>query len=136
MKRMQAVHRLKSVDTSIMQLNAFKFFGVLLNKFVFVTEFLLGDDILVAPILKKGAKSRHIYLPKGFWKDENSKNSTVIRGPTWLRDYPADLDTLPYFSRVNTDNINPLPSGSKSCFLFSASTVILHLCILFLGYIY
>jgi len=55
----------------------------------------LGDTILVAPVVEKGAVSRNIYLPAGTWLDQVT-NSTVT-GPTWLNDYPADLFTLPYF---------------------------------------
>ncbi len=32
-------------------------------------EFLLGDNILVAPVLQKGATTRKVYLPKGNWYD-------------------------------------------------------------------
>ena len=36
------------------------------------SEFLLGDDILVAPVVEKGARTRAIYLPAGTWEDLNS----------------------------------------------------------------
>jgi alpha-glucosidase len=32
-----------------------------------VDEFLLGDHILVCPVLEPNAKSRYVYLPKGNW---------------------------------------------------------------------
>lgn len=32
------------------------------------TEYLLGSDLLVAPILKEGAVSRKVWLPKGQWQ--------------------------------------------------------------------
>jgi oligosaccharide 4-alpha-D-glucosyltransferase len=32
-------------------------------------EFMWGENILVAPVLEKGAKSRKVYLPKGKWYD-------------------------------------------------------------------
>ena len=32
-------------------------------------EFLLGDDLLVAPVLEEGATSRSVYLPHGRWVD-------------------------------------------------------------------
>lgn len=32
-------------------------------------EYLLGDDILVAPLLNENAVSRNVYLPDGLWKD-------------------------------------------------------------------
>ena len=33
------------------------------------SEFLLGNNTLVAPILEQNARSRNIYLPAGKWKD-------------------------------------------------------------------
>jgi len=58
-------------------------------------EFLLGEDILVAPVIYEGGTSRDIYLPKGEWKDGN--NGTVYKGPIALRSYRAPIDILPYF---------------------------------------
>ncbi|XP_067012522.2 myogenesis-regulating glycosidase [Anabrus simplex] len=63
-------------------------------------EFLLGEDLLVAPVIKEGAVSRDIYLPAGTWKDELRPDQPLIEGRTWLRDYPVALDELPYFTKV------------------------------------
>lgn len=60
-------------------------------------EFLLGSNILVAPVITEGAVKRDIYLPKATWYDPN-KDETY-EGPTTLNDYPAPLDILPYFIR-------------------------------------
>ena len=64
-----------------------------------MTEFLLGEDLLVAPVVEEGATDRDIYLPVGTWRDENS--GKVFKGPTTLRKYPAPLDVLPYFERIS-----------------------------------
>ncbi|KAL3266159.1 hypothetical protein HHI36_010344, partial [Cryptolaemus montrouzieri] len=61
-------------------------------------EFLLGDKILVAPILDEGAIFRNVYLPNGTWIDGN--NGSVYRGRTTLRNYSAPIEVLPYFIRV------------------------------------
>ncbi|XP_022166100.1 uncharacterized family 31 glucosidase KIAA1161-like [Myzus persicae] len=63
-------------------------------------EYLLGENILVAPVIVQGAKSRDVYLPSGMWRDENHPNSHLIMGRKWLRNYPAKLDVLPWFTRV------------------------------------
>ncbi|XP_049938004.1 myogenesis-regulating glycosidase-like [Schistocerca serialis cubense] len=63
------------------------------------SEYLLGEDTLVAPVLREGAVNRDIYLPRGSWRDEANPDHPVIQGPTWLYSYPAPLDTLPYFTR-------------------------------------
>lgn len=66
-------------------------------------EFLLGEDILVAPVLVEGMVSRDVYLPRGVWKDEN--NGNTHRGPIWLYGYPANLSVLPYFTRSGSVNL-------------------------------
>jgi alpha-glucosidase/alpha-D-xyloside xylohydrolase len=32
-------------------------------------EYLWGRDLLVAPVVEKGAKTRRVYLPDGIWYD-------------------------------------------------------------------
>ncbi|XP_013183870.2 myogenesis-regulating glycosidase [Amyelois transitella] len=62
-------------------------------------EFLLGERILAAPVVEEGAVSRNIYLPRGNWRD--GVTGELHQGPLWLNDYPAPLDTLPYFTLEN-----------------------------------
>ena len=66
---------------------------------IYLPEFLLGDSILVAPVLEEGAVSRDIYLPKEVWRDENNPENIHV-GPKLLKDYPADIGTLPFFTRI------------------------------------
>ncbi|CAH2258723.1 jg5405 [Pararge aegeria aegeria] len=61
-------------------------------------EFLLGEDILAAPVVTQGATSRDIYLPAGRWK-ELGNSSLIHEGPIWIRNYAAPLNVLPYFIR-------------------------------------
>ncbi|KAK4005613.1 hypothetical protein OUZ56_007313 [Daphnia magna] len=65
------------------------------------SEYLLGDDVLVAPVLQTGAVTKDIYLPKGVWRDEADPSHPVYTGPMWLYSYSAPLDILPYFTRVS-----------------------------------
>jgi len=58
-------------------------------------QFLVGDNLVVAPVVEKGARKRDVYLPPGIWKDYWT--SQRFRGPTVLEDYPAPLDILPIF---------------------------------------
>lgn len=67
------------------------------------SEFLLGSEILVAPVVQQGARARDIYLPKGSWHDDNTKKVHV--GPKWLMSYPAPLNVLPYFVRSRSSNL-------------------------------
>ncbi|CAO1334755.1 unnamed protein product [Diamesa serratosioi] len=59
-------------------------------------EFLLGEKILVAPVVEQGKLQRDIYLPAGTWEDGNTGELHKTTGK-WLRNYLAPLDTLPYF---------------------------------------
>ena len=58
-------------------------------------QFMLGDDLLAAPVLKPGAKERTVRLPKGTWRSwrgeilEGGRNVTLPVGP----------DDVPCFTR-------------------------------------
>lgn len=44
---------------------------------------MVGDRLLVAPILQKRAVSRSVYLPQGVWQRENGE---IIRsGGPWIQ---------------------------------------------------
>ena len=58
-------------------------------------QFLLGDDILVAPALDKGLTSRPVRLPPGTWLDSQGHRLT---GPATIT-ASAALDELPIFVR-------------------------------------
>ncbi|XP_041378265.1 myogenesis-regulating glycosidase-like [Gigantopelta aegis] len=63
------------------------------------TEFLVGDKLLVAPILEEGGRSRDIYLPGGRWSD--ILRNKELTGGQWYKNYPADLHELPYFIKLD-----------------------------------
>ncbi len=60
-------------------------------------EFLFGRDMLVAPVVEKGATSRRLYLPRGawydFWTGERVQGGREI-------DRPVDLATMPLYVRA------------------------------------
>jgi alpha-glucosidase (family GH31 glycosyl hydrolase) len=60
-------------------------------------QFLVGNKLLVAPVVHEAKRERAIYLPPGTWKDYWS--DAVYEGPTILEKYPAPLDILPVFTR-------------------------------------
>jgi len=68
-----------------------------MNTYKIVDEYMVGPDVVVAPVLVKGATSRDIYLPAGNWRDYTS--GQVQKGGAWLRNYSASLDRLPLFVR-------------------------------------
>jgi alpha-glucosidase (family GH31 glycosyl hydrolase) len=61
-------------------------------------QFLLGDDILVAPVVTLGMRQRDILLPPGVWQDYWTK--TMYVGEVKLKTYPVPLNVLPLFERV------------------------------------
>ncbi|XP_050532348.1 myogenesis-regulating glycosidase-like [Daktulosphaira vitifoliae] len=76
-------------------------------------EFLLGEDILVAPVMVQNATKRNIYLPAGKWKDMNNPNEPLIDGKIWVYDYAADIEILPWFIRMNDEEEKLTSSASK-----------------------
>lgn len=59
-------------------------------------QFVLGNDIIVTPVVKKGARSRKVVLPKGKWIDEKGqkyKGGSVI-------EIEVPLSRLPYFKML------------------------------------
>ncbi len=60
-------------------------------------EYLWGRDILVAPVVEKGATSRRVYLPKGDWYDYWTGEKHV-GGQEITR--AVDLETMPLYVRA------------------------------------
>lgn len=58
-------------------------------------QFLLGDDILVAPVLQKGAARRPIIFPPGTWLGDDGSR---VEGPVEV-EVPAPLARLPWYRR-------------------------------------
>ena len=60
-------------------------------------EYLWGPDMLVAPVVEKGATTRRLYLPRGawydFWTEERVTGGREI-------ERPVDLETMPLYVRA------------------------------------
>lgn len=59
-------------------------------------QFLLGDQILVAPLLEPGEGKRKVLIPEGKWK---GRNGELIRGPQSLN-VEVGLDEIPIYKRI------------------------------------
>ncbi|WP_262249785.1 glycoside hydrolase family 31 protein [Parapedobacter soli] len=59
-------------------------------------QFMLGDDILVSPVIEKGARSRKVVFPEGKWKGDDGK---IIEGGKTV-EVDAPLARLPYFTKI------------------------------------
>lgn len=64
-----------------------------------VDAFMLGDFLLVAPQVEKGAASRSVRLPPGRWRADDG---VVHDGPTVLN-VETPLERLPYFEKVEAE---------------------------------
>jgi alpha-glucosidase/alpha-D-xyloside xylohydrolase len=60
-------------------------------------EYLWGRDLLIAPVLEKGARSRRVYLPAGTWFDWWTDEK--VAGQRWI-ERPVDLETMPIYARA------------------------------------
>lgn len=68
------------------------------EKYAFIDdEYLWGDNVLIAPVLKKGARSRKVIFPAGTWIDYNRPSISYRGGSTAT--VKAPLDELPMFVR-------------------------------------
>jgi alpha-glucosidase (family GH31 glycosyl hydrolase) len=59
-------------------------------------EWMLGPDVLVAPVVVPGARARRVYFPRGCWVEPRSGRR--LTGPASVR-VAAPLGRLPYFFR-------------------------------------
>ena len=60
-------------------------------------EFMLGDRVLVAPVLQPGVSERAVQLPPGRWR---SSTGSVLRGPASIV-VKAGMSELLYFERMD-----------------------------------
>ena len=60
-------------------------------------QFVLGNTIIVAPVIKKGERSRAVLLPQGKWKADDG--NIYVGGKEVVIDVP--LSRLPFFERVS-----------------------------------
>jgi alpha-glucosidase len=61
-----------------------------------VDEFLLGSDVLVAPVVEKGERKRRVVVPPGRWRADDG---AVVSGPATV-EVDAPLARLPWFRRI------------------------------------
>ncbi len=64
-------------------------------------EYLWGDNVLVAPVMHKGMRSRKVSFPAGQWYDFNRPASPLYRGGS-IATVEAPLDELPMFVRAGS----------------------------------
>jgi len=71
-------------------------------------QYLLGDDLLVAPVLRPGHVERRCYLPDEGWRDYWT--GRMHRGPGWTT-VAAPLERIPLFIREGAAVALPDPAA-------------------------
>lgn len=61
-------------------------------------QFLLGNDLMIAPVIVEGATSRNVYFPTGEWQAEDGR---WYRGPD-VTTIPVTLETMLLFQRAGS----------------------------------
>ena len=62
-----------------------------------IEQFMLGSDLLVAPVVNQGETEKRVVLPQGKWKDPNGK---IFEGGQTII-YPAPIEVIPYFEKID-----------------------------------
>ena len=90
---LQLARRCAETNEPIMRHLAYQFPGE--NLETINDQFMLGERILVAPVITKGAGKRKVSLPAGEWKADDG---TIYQGGQAI-EVEAPLARLPYFVR-------------------------------------
>lgn len=67
-------------------------------------QFALGEHVIVAPVVHKGARKRDVYLTAGSWRD--ASDGSLVQGGRWLRGVPTPLEHLPVFVREGAPGVS------------------------------
>lgn len=90
------------------------------NTFNLSDQFMLGDNVIIAPILVPNSKYRVVYLPEGEWYDYWTDN--LLEGNKHVL-VEAPLDTLPIFIKAGSQIIHGQYGQST---MFEKEDFILH----------
>jgi len=58
-------------------------------------QFMMGDQILVAPVMEKGKRSRSVVFPEGTWKGDDG---STVEGPV-VKEVEVPLTRLPWYRK-------------------------------------
>jgi len=66
------------------------------------SQFMLGENLLVAPVVKKGSFEKTIHFPEGTWQGDDGS----IEIGSCTKTVAAPLSRLPWYKKVNCGGIN------------------------------
>jgi alpha-glucosidase (family GH31 glycosyl hydrolase) len=59
-------------------------------------QFLLGNKILVAPVVEKGQRSREVVFPEGKWQGDDG---SIVTGPVKVK-IEVPIERLPWYRKI------------------------------------
>ena len=80
-------------------------------------EYLLGTDLLIAPVMVENRSDREVYLPQGTWRMLGTND--MVYGPSVIT-VTAFLDQIPVFLRADID-VDPIFSDKPFSALVTAT---------------
>ncbi len=66
-------------------------------------QYMLGSEMIVAPVVEEHAITKQLYLPKGEWV--NLWNNEIKNGNRWI-EVKVTNDLIPVFIKKNSQNVN------------------------------
>jgi alpha-D-xyloside xylohydrolase len=91
-----AMHEAHETGAPVMRPMFFEFPGDEVS-WTLEDQYMLGGNLLVAPVMQLGQRTRRVYLPESLWKP--IEGGEVIPGGRWI-DADAPLDRIPVFVRT------------------------------------
>lgn len=77
-------------------------------------QYMVGRDLVVAPVIERGQTKRNVFLPAGIWRDGNNPEATPVTGPWLIKEYKAPLPVVPFFYRDSSGGHGGEPSGNSA----------------------
>lgn len=84
-------------------------------------QFMFGGDLMIAPVMEKGARGRDVYLPRGDWFDFHT-GAKYTGGRTI--EAAAPLDVVPIYARAGS--IVPMAPVARCAGEYRADPLLLH----------
>lgn len=71
-------------------------------------QFMVGDNVVVAPIIIQGQRERAVFLPRGLWRRVDlsvcKPDGDHITGPVWLEKVSAEVNDMPVYIAEQDDD--------------------------------